>query len=137
MASSKSRSILLAIIALIALALAGALFVTNAFARPSGTPVRVEVAEGAPFRATASALAREGVIRQPRLFRLYARLWGTDRQVKPGTYLFRPNTPWRDIVLALTGGRGLVRSVTIPEGYTLAQIAGTLATVLDLSLIHI
>jgi UPF0755 protein len=131
MVFGKPRSLLVVTIALLALAAGAGIFVTNAFSRPSGAPVRVVVAEGAPFRATADSLARTGVIQQPRLFRLYARISGSDRRTKPGTYLFRRNTPWREIVTALAGGEGLVRSVTIPEGYTLAQIAAALGRSLE------
>ncbi len=55
---------------------------------------------------------------------------GGDRNIKPGTYLLKNGTPWRDIVKALNGGRGLVNTLTIPEGYTIQQIKPVLARTL-------
>jgi UPF0755 protein len=106
--------------------------VTRAFTRPSGAEVRVVVPEASTFRAATDSLVRAGIVERPRLFRAYARLTGDDRRLRPGTYLFRPNTPWRDIVGALAGGQGLVSSVTIPEGFSLNQIAGAVSRALEL-----
>lgn len=117
---------------IVVLALAGLTgYVTRVFARPSGVAVRVIIPEASTFRAAADSLTRAGIIDWPRVFSVYARISGNDRELKPGTYLFRPNTPWRDVLTALTGGKGLVRSVTIPEGFSLAQITPVLASALD------
>jgi UPF0755 protein len=64
------------------------------------------------------------------MFRLYARVTGGDRNIKPGTYLLRHGTPWKDIISALHGGHGLVNTITIPEGYTILQITPLLARTL-------
>jgi UPF0755 protein len=64
------------------------------------------------------------------MFRVYARVTGGDRNIKPGTYLLRHGTPWKDIVGALHGGHGLVNTITIPEGYTISQITPLLAKTL-------
>lgn len=61
------------------------------------------------------------------MFRLYAKIRGGDRQIRPGTYELRKNLGYGAIYDALTGGKGLVRTVTIPEGYSVAQVARTLA----------
>ncbi|MFL5467169.1 MAG: endolytic transglycosylase MltG, partial [Gemmatimonadaceae bacterium] len=70
------------------------------------------------------------IVGSPKLFRLYGRVTGGDRNIKPGTYLLKHGTPWKDIVSALNGGRGLVNTVTIPEGYSLAEITPRLARTL-------
>jgi len=64
------------------------------------------------------------------MFRLYGRLTGGDRNIKPGTYLLKHGTPWKDIISALNGGHGLVNTITIPEGYSLSQITPLLARTL-------
>jgi len=64
------------------------------------------------------------------MFRLYGRLTGGDRNIKPGTYLLKHSTPWKDIISALNGGHGLVNTITIPEGYNLSQITPLLARTL-------
>jgi UPF0755 protein len=120
------------VVLIVALAVAGLTgYVTRVFARPSGAAVRVIIPEASTFRAAADSLERAGIVDWPRVFSVYARISGTDRELKPGTYLFRPNTPWRDVLTALTGGKGLVRSVTIPEGFSVAQITPVLATALE------
>ncbi|HEX9083735.1 MAG TPA: endolytic transglycosylase MltG [Gemmatimonadaceae bacterium] len=98
--------------------------------QPHGAPTRVIVPRGASFAQAADSLARNGVVGSPRMFRLYGRLTGGDRNIKPGTYLLKHGTPWKDIVSALNGGRGLVNTITIPEGYTLSQITPLLARTL-------
>jgi UPF0755 protein len=64
------------------------------------------------------------------MFRVYARVTGGDRNIKPGTYLLRHGTPWKAIIAALHGGHGLVNTITIPEGYTISQITPLLAKTL-------
>jgi UPF0755 protein len=51
--------------------------------------------------------------------------------VKPGTYLLRRGTAWGTILESLTKGWGVVRSVTIPEGFALAAIEPLLARALN------
>ncbi|HEX6251114.1 MAG TPA: endolytic transglycosylase MltG [Gemmatimonadaceae bacterium] len=131
MLPGKPRGTLVTVIVALALIFGAGALLTRAFSRPSGQPVRVVVPEGSTFRAAADSLARAGVIGRPTLFRAFARFSGGDRSLKPGTYLFRRGTPWRDVLAALTGGEGLVRSVTIPEGYSLAQIAAALSRALE------
>ena len=91
------------------------------------------VPRGASFAQAADSLARTGLIGSPRLFRLYGRVTGGDRNIKPGTYLLKRGTPWADIVEALNGGKGLVNTVTIPEGFGLFQIAPLLSQQLQVS----
>jgi UPF0755 protein len=98
--------------------------------QPHGAPTRVIVPRGASFGQAADSLARTGIIGSPRLFRFYGRITGGDRNIKPGTYLLKHGTPWKDIVGALNGGRGLVNTITIPEGYTISQITPVLARTL-------
>jgi UPF0755 protein len=97
----------------------------------SGPAVRVVVPQGASFRAASDSLARAGVIQSPALFRLYAKLRGGDRSIKAGTYLLRRGSSWGSVLIALREGKGLVHTVTIPEGYTLTQIVPLVARVLQ------
>jgi UPF0755 protein len=100
------------------------------FGQPHGTPTRVIIPRGASFGQATDSLARGGVVGWPKMFRLYGRLTGGDRNIKPGTYLLKHGTPWNAIISALNGGHGLVNTVTIPEGYTIAQITPVLAKTL-------
>jgi len=98
--------------------------------QPHGAPTRVIIPRGASFGQAADSLARSGIIGSPKLFRLYGRFTGGDRNIKPGTYLLKHGTPWSDIVSALNGGHGLVNTITIPECYSVSQITPLLAKTL-------
>ena len=99
--------------------------------RPEGQPIRVVIPEGASMRVAADSLEAAGLISTSTGFRIYGRIAGNDRALKPGTYLIKRRTPWPEIMRALIGGRGLVRSVTIPEGLALTQIAALVGKALD------
>ena len=98
--------------------------------QPHGTPTRVIIPRGASFGQATDSLAKYDLVGYPKAFRIYGRLTGGDRNIKPGTYLLKHGTPWSDIITALNGGHGLVNTVTIPEGYTVAQITPLLAKTL-------
>ena len=106
-----------------------AAFVTAACGRGNGT-VRVVIPPGATFRVAADSLERAGVIRSARLFRAYASLGGHDRRIRAGTYVMSRGMLWGAAVSALTDGTGLIRTVTIPEGYSIADIAPLLSRAL-------
>lgn len=94
---------------------------------PHGAALRVIVPRGASFASATDSLSKAGLISAPVLFKAYARIKGDDRNIKPGTYLLKRGTPWTEILSALNGGRGLVNTVTIPEGFSLLQIVPLLA----------
>jgi UPF0755 protein len=79
----------------------------------------------------ADSLEKAGVIRNAALFRLYSFVRGRDRSIRAGTYLFRRGISWGEVLDDLHGGKGLVRSITIPEGWSLAQIVPQLTRVLS------
>ncbi len=97
---------------------------------PHGSPVRVIVPRGATFRVAADSMHSAGVLGSPLAFRMYARALGRDRKIQAGTYLLRPGTRWSDLVRAMNGGVGIINRLTIPEGFTIAQITPLLARAL-------
>jgi len=90
----------------------------------------VIIPRGASFRVAADSLGRAGFVRFPVIFRLYARVTGHDREIQAGTYLLRQGMGWEDLVGALTGGRGVINRVTVPEGFNIAQITPLLVRAL-------
>ena len=98
--------------------------------KPYGASTRVIIPRGASFADAADSLSKANLVGWRKMFRLYARVTGGDRNIKPGTYLLRHGTPWKDIIGALNGGHGLVNTITIPEGYTISQITPALARTL-------
>ncbi|MEX2179114.1 MAG: endolytic transglycosylase MltG [Gemmatimonadaceae bacterium] len=85
-------------------------------------PAPVTIPTGATMRAASESLHRAGVVGSPNAFRLYARLRGSDRGIKPGMYVLNRGASWETVLSSLRDGRGLVHPVTVPEGFTLAQI---------------
>jgi UPF0755 protein len=97
---------------------------------PHGQSTRVIIPRGATLANAADSLSKANLVGWKKVFRIYARATGGDRNIKPGTYLIKHGTPWKDIISALNGGHGLVNTITIPEGYSLAQITPLLARTL-------
>ncbi|MSR21562.1 MAG: endolytic transglycosylase MltG [Gemmatimonadetes bacterium] len=87
-----------------------------------GPPVELTVPEGATLEEVADTLSARGVIRARPLFVLVARILRTDREIKAGPYLLRERSSWTAALGALTRGEVLTERLTIPEGFTLAQI---------------
>ncbi len=99
----------------------------SACATDDATTARVVVPAGASLRVAADSLAKAGVVRAPRLFRTYAWLRGGDRRIRAGTYEFRVGDSWSTVLGMLRAGRGIVVTVTVPEGFALSQIEPLLA----------
>jgi UPF0755 protein len=95
-----------------------------------GAPVRVVIPAGSSFRVATDSLARQRIIAAPSLFRLYAKVRRRDRELKAGTYLLRRGTSWGDALEALTEGKGIVHTMTVPEGFALSSIVPLLARTL-------
>ncbi|MDB4885642.1 MAG: aminodeoxychorismate lyase [Gemmatimonadetes bacterium] len=92
---------------------------------------KVVVPRGSSLRTAADSLARAGVIQNATAFRLYAMVRGHSRAIRAGTYVFKRGLSWGEVLDDLQGGKGLEHSITIPEGWSLAQIEPQLARVLD------
>lgn len=121
----RHRLLLLVVLVLVApLAVLGgrfALFLRTAVAPPA--PVQVTVAPALAIGETAARLATAGVVADGGQFRWLVRLRGADGAIKSGVYEFsRAATP--DQVLArLRAGDVVRRRLTIPEGFTVRDIA--------------
>ncbi len=90
----------------------------------TGTPVRVRVREGASFREVADSLGAKHILHAPLLFRLYGRVSGRARQVKPGTYEFGRGAGWVYVLDNLVAGHFLTAKLVIPEGMEAEDIRG-------------
>ena len=81
------------------------------------------IPEGASFRKTAAILEQQGVITDPLLFVLLAKIKKAEYSIKAGQYsITLPVTPL-DIIDKLVRGEVVLISVTIPEGSNLFDIA--------------
>jgi len=90
----------------------------------SGQPVHITISEGSDTKSIADVLASEGVIENAAMFRLRARVDAVDGKLRPGEYDLTTGMPYRTVVDLLLAGPPLETvTVTIPEGFTVEQIA--------------
>ena len=94
-----------------------------------GPAVELSVPVGAGFSEVLDTLEDRGVVRRPGLFALYARLRGADREVRAGRYTLTEGGSWSGILRTLTRGEVMTMAMTIPEGFTLRQMAPRIAEV--------
>lgn len=94
-----------------------------------GRPVQIEIPAGSDTRAIAEILASEGVIDNSVMFRLRTRVQGVDGDLRPGIYEFETGMEFSAVTEALLAGPTLeYTTVTIPEGFTVEQIAERMET---------
>jgi UPF0755 protein len=85
------------------------------------------LAPGESFRSIAVQLHGLGLLRHPLLFIAWARYTGGDRAVRDGTYrVDRALSPVQLLDVLLSGPAHELQWVTIPEGYSAAQVAQVL-----------
>jgi UPF0755 protein len=83
----------------------------------------IEVGQGFSLKRIANDLENAHVISSARLFLLYARLRNADARVKAGPYQFSDAMPPTAILRMMVAGDVYVHRFTIPEGYSIYQIA--------------
>ena len=88
--------------------------------------VTVRVERGAPFGVVAARLKDRGLIRSRRRFMFAAWLMGAYRSTKAGEYAFSPSMAPATIIGMLKSGAVKKYMVTVPEGYTVREIARVL-----------
>jgi len=86
--------------------------------------VDVQVPQGFTLEGITDMLYETGLIRYKALFTLYAEYSNAIDKISPGSYVLNMNYDYRALVQGMTARAGVrvETSVTIPEGYTLAQI---------------
>lgn len=86
--------------------------------------VELEIKKGSSATEIAEALEEKGVIRSALLFRAYVKLTGSNN-FQYGVYEVSANTGYGDIITKLSqpGDLGDTVTVTIPEGYSVKEIA--------------
>ncbi len=86
----------------------------------------VVIPNGATFAQAATLLEQEQLIRSRSAFLLMGRSQEADRKIHPGEYELNAAMPPAEILSKLLSGRVVLHAVTIPEGYTIHQIADVL-----------
>lgn len=83
----------------------------------------VVIPPGATLRQVAESLAAHQVIQSKTWFRIVARLGGNERRLRTGTYELQRGTGGGAAARIIAAGRTLLTRFTVPEGFTLLQIA--------------
>ena len=87
----------------------------------------VKIPKGSSVQDISSILKEADLIRSPFAFSLYARMSGQARSLQAGSFVVRQAMTTQDIVGVLAGGKAEEEVITIPEGYTVADIDALLA----------
>ena len=90
-------------------------------------PVEVRIPDGASVQTIAERLEEAGVLDRPRLFALYVRIRGDERDLKSGRYRFPADAGWGDVIDMLSRGEVLTEALTLPEGFTAREAAPRVA----------
>jgi len=89
----------------------------------AGAEVFVDLPAGTGVAGIADRLADAGVVPDAWTFRLAARIAGADRRLKAGEYRFADAASTFEVIRRLERGDVFRRSLTIPEGLTIAEMA--------------
>ncbi len=95
----------------------------NTPAAPGASAQVVRIQPGAGAVVVAARLHGRGIIENPRLFRLLVRIHERRGLIKAGEYELSGAMTPADILDRLIRGEVMLHRLTIPEGYTAAQIA--------------
>ncbi len=84
---------------------------------------KLDIAFGEQFETTLDHLTASGMVRNPLKFRFYAKFKGYDQKIKAGEYLISTRMSPEELLMNMVSGKVVLYRFTIPEGYSLAQIA--------------
>ncbi len=82
----------------------------------------VVISEGSSFQHVASLLERLQLIKSKSRFLMLGRNDGADRRIISGEYELNPGMTPQEMLAKLTAGQVVLHAITIPEGYSIAQI---------------
>lgn len=126
----KSLFIILALVLIPALAFGIFIRKTAEFAHTptadSGTACIIVISPGENLNRITAKLHDHGLIRSAFMFKMIARYSKLDKSLQSGEYRLSPDMSPTMILEALSRGKVHLHKVTVPEGYTLRQIAGLL-----------
>lgn len=83
----------------------------------------VDFPEGTSLKRVATGLKQNGLVSSATLFTLYGRMKGAGSHLKAGTYQFHDGMTPPEILRKLVVGDVYVHRFTVPEGYSVYQVA--------------
>jgi UPF0755 protein len=96
------------------------------FSRPPEARI-VDITEGMTLRQLAAKLEQGGLIRSQWTFVLLGKLAAADRRIKVGEYEVHAGMRPSEMLSEFLSGRVVLHQVTIPEGYTIIELAQVFA----------
>ncbi|SDF10510.1 endolytic transglycosylase MltG [Sporolituus thermophilus] len=103
--------------------------ITYGLARPvssANAPVLITVEPGMTTNDIGALLKQRGLISNVFLFRVLAKIEGLEGSLQAGEYQITPSMTVRQIIDMLARGETAYRQFTIPEGFTVDQVAALL-----------
>ena len=98
--------------------------------RDNGSQELVVIPAGATVRVVAESLAAHGVIESPFWFRVVTKLKGKERALQRGAYSLPRGAGVNAALDALVSGKAILVRLTIPEGFTLLDMAAVVESTL-------
>ncbi len=92
-----------------------------------GETVELVVPQGSGALAIGQQLREAGLVRSPRLFAFTARIRGVEADLKAGRYRFEGGMGWAEILDVLSLGEVVTFPLTVPEGFTIRELAPRIA----------
>lgn len=89
----------------------------------SANEVVVEIPKGASSGQIAALLARNGIVRDARAFKLYVRARKAGGGLRAGEFLFRQDLTPAQVLDTLLHGEVVLHKITVPEGFSAKEIA--------------
>ncbi len=128
----RSASLLVLLLFAALMVAAGVLYTIELMGPVSGNPkaptVLVTIPPGKSARQIGEILARKHLIRNPLSFVFASRLDHLSGEMHAGRYALSPAMPPRQIAALMALGETATNTVTVPEGFTVKQIARRLAS---------
>ena len=118
--------LVLAVVLFVALVSVRLFLAWNTPAEDPGRKVAIEIPSGATLILAAEKLHDEGVIRSVKSFVLLGKIKGLTGKVQAGELEFRTDMTPAEVLNVLSSGKAVAYSVTVPEGFTVRQIAALL-----------
>ncbi|MCR3921858.1 MAG: endolytic transglycosylase MltG [Firmicutes bacterium] len=129
MTMGKAQRLLLGIFILLLVAAGLFAIQLNIWLKPvpamAQEPVMVSIPSGSSSMGIANILAENKLVRHATVFRYYAKFRGMDQELQAGNYILSFGMTMDEILRELLEGNVYrpTQTVTIPEGYTIEQIA--------------
>ncbi len=124
------RNLLFAAAALVVLGLALALYSYNSlFAEidlpsrnsASDNPIKLDIVTGSSLSRVALDLQQSGYLRSPMIFKLWARLLGSDNKIQAGEYELNAGITPAELLEKIVRGDSIQYRITLVEGWTFRQ----------------